>query len=155
MLPKVEKKDKSSVRSWRPIALLSCMGKGLERLIARRMAWTALQAKLLSPQHAGALPKRSATDLAAALTRDLQAAVGSGKLATIVTMDVQGAFDALLPRRLIRRVMKQGWPLPLLTLIRSFLTKRQARVRSDNVITPFQVVACGAPQGSPLWVCCT
>ena len=30
MLPKVGKKDKSSVRSWRPIALLSCISKGLE-----------------------------------------------------------------------------------------------------------------------------
>ena len=32
MLPKVGKKDKTSVRSWRPIALLSCISKGLERL---------------------------------------------------------------------------------------------------------------------------
>src|SRR5438045_2891649 len=30
MLPKVGKKDKSSVRSWRPIALLSCISKDLE-----------------------------------------------------------------------------------------------------------------------------
>ena len=38
MIPKVGKKDKTSVRSWRPIALLSCLGKGLERTIARRIA---------------------------------------------------------------------------------------------------------------------
>jgi hypothetical protein len=30
VLPKVGKKHKSSVRSWRPIALLSCVSKGLE-----------------------------------------------------------------------------------------------------------------------------
>lgn len=53
MLPKVGKKDKSSVRSWRPIALLSCISKGLERIIARRIAWTALTTGLLSPQHGG------------------------------------------------------------------------------------------------------
>lgn len=35
MLPKVGKKDKSSVRSWRPIALLSVVAKGLERVIAK------------------------------------------------------------------------------------------------------------------------
>ncbi|RAL62762.1 hypothetical protein DID88_004604 [Monilinia fructigena] len=50
MLPKVGKKDKSSIRSWRPIALLSCVGKGLERTIARRIAWTSLTHSTLSPQ---------------------------------------------------------------------------------------------------------
>jgi hypothetical protein len=35
MLPKVGKRDRSSVRSWRPIALLSCISKGLERIVAR------------------------------------------------------------------------------------------------------------------------
>src|SRR5438045_3533274 len=33
MLPKVRKKDKTSARSWRLIALLSCISKGLERII--------------------------------------------------------------------------------------------------------------------------
>ncbi|KAG0154529.1 hypothetical protein PDIDSM_97 [Penicillium digitatum] len=56
MIPKVGKKDKSSVRSWRPIALLSCLSKGLERIIAKRIAWTALTHGVLSPQHAGLYP---------------------------------------------------------------------------------------------------
>jgi hypothetical protein len=38
MIPKVGKKDKASVRSWRPIALLSCISKGFERVISRRLA---------------------------------------------------------------------------------------------------------------------
>ena len=54
MLPKVGKKDKTSVHSWRPIALLSCVSKGLERIIARRIAWTALTNGILSSQHGGA-----------------------------------------------------------------------------------------------------
>jgi hypothetical protein len=35
MLPKIGKKDKTSVRSWRPVALLSCISKGLECIIAQ------------------------------------------------------------------------------------------------------------------------
>ena len=38
MLPKVGKSDFTKFKSWRPISLLSCLGKGLERLVARRMA---------------------------------------------------------------------------------------------------------------------
>ncbi|RAL58179.1 hypothetical protein DID88_002315 [Monilinia fructigena] len=97
MLPKVGKKDKSSIRSWRPIALLSCVGKGLERTIARRIAWTSLTHSTLSPQHCGALPKRSAMDLVSAFVHDVECAFARKREVTLVTMDVQGACDALLP----------------------------------------------------------
>jgi hypothetical protein len=88
MLPKVGKKDKSSVRSWRPIVLLSCISKGLERIIARRIAWTALTCGILSPQYGGALPKRSAIDLVAAFTHNVELAMAAGIQVTIVTIDV-------------------------------------------------------------------
>ena len=50
----------------------------------------------LSPQHGGALPKRSAMDLVASFTHDVEAAMAVGHEVMMVTMDVQGAFDALL-----------------------------------------------------------
>jgi ribonuclease HI len=150
MLPKVGKKDKTSVRSWRPIALLSCISKGLERVIARRIAWTALTNGILSPQHGGALPKRSAMDLVACFTHDVESAMAAGLEVTMITMDVQGAFDALLVKRLLKRMTTQGWPLPLLQLVNSFLTDRKVRVRLEKSTTPYHDVACGTPQGSPL-----
>jgi ribonuclease HI len=150
MQPKVGKKDKSSVRSWRPIALLSCISKGLERIISRRIAWTSLIQGVLSPQHCGALPKRSAMDLVACFTHDVEEALARGEQVTMVTMDVQGAFDALLPRRLLQRMSEQGWPLPLLRLINSFLSDRKVRVRLEDTTTDFHSVGCGTPQGSPL-----
>jgi len=150
MIPKVGKKDKTSVRSWRPIALLSCVSKGLERIIARRLAWTSLMSGVLSPQHGGALPKRATMDLVAAFTHDVEAAFAAGKEVTMITMDVQGAFDALLKRRLLKRMTKQGWPLPLLRLVNSFLSDRKIRVRLEKSTTPYYGVECGTPQGSPL-----
>ena len=71
MIPTVGKKDKTSICSWRPIALLSCMSRDLERIIARRIAWTAMTYGVLSPQHGGAPFKRSAMDLVAAFTHDV------------------------------------------------------------------------------------
>jgi hypothetical protein len=50
MIPKTGKTDRTSPCSWRLIALLSCIGKGLERTVARRIAWTAMTHKILSPQ---------------------------------------------------------------------------------------------------------
>jgi hypothetical protein len=150
MIPKAGKKDRTSLRSWRPIALLSCLGKGLERIVARRIAWTAMTHNILSPQHGGALPKRSAMDLVASFTHDVEHAWATGKQVTMITMDVQGAFDALLKNRLLQRMGKQGWPAPALSLIQAFLTDRQVQVRLGRETTPNYPVPCGTPQGSPL-----
>ena len=83
-------------RAYRLIALLSVLGKGLERLIARRMAWIAIKHKVLHRQQFGALPLHSATDLAAALIHDFKEAWSWGLKASMLTLDVQGAFDAIL-----------------------------------------------------------
>ena len=65
----------------------------------------------------------------------------------MVTLDdVQGTFDALL----VKRLLKPRLPLPLLQLINSFLTGRQVRVRLEEATTPCCGVACGTPQVSPL-----
>jgi hypothetical protein len=88
--------------------LLSCVAKGLERIIAKRVAWTALTSGIISPQHGGALPKRSTMDLVAAFTHDVEAAIALGKQVTMITMDVQGAFDALLPKQLLAQMTGQG-----------------------------------------------
>ena len=45
---------------------------------------------------------------------------------------------------------KQGWLLPLLTLVRSFLSDRKVRVRLEKAITPEYKITYGTPQGSPL-----
>jgi len=69
---------------------------------------------ILSPQHGGALPKRSTMDLIASFTHDIKAAIAIGREITIVTIDVQGPFNALLIRRLLICITKQDWPLSLL-----------------------------------------
>lgn len=149
MMPKVGKTDFSSYRSWRPIALLSCLGKGLERIVARRMVWTALQSGLISPHHAGAVPKRSAMDLAASLTHDVELALSKGLKVTMVTLDVQGAFDALLKNRLLERMVAQGWPEATIKLTNSFLTDRRIATRLEDTTTKPVAALCGTPQGSP------
>lgn len=149
MLRKPKKKDLSSPRSWRPIALLSCLGKGLERIFARRIASIALAHKIISPQQAGAVPTRSATDLLACLTHDIEHALAVKSTATMLTLDVKGAFDATLRKRLMLRLRKQGWPPNVVRFTGSFMEDRFAKVRLDDTITSRQKIICGLPQGSP------
>lgn len=57
IIPKPGKEDYTTYKAFRPISLLSCIGKGLERLIARRISLLALEHKVLPRQYFGALPK--------------------------------------------------------------------------------------------------
>lgn len=149
IMRKPNKTDYTDVKSWRPISLLSCIGKGLERLFAKRIARIAVVHKVLSPQQAGALPKRSAVDLLACLTHDIEHALESGQTATLVTMDVQGAFDAVLAKRLLLRMIQQGWSPEVIKFTRSFLSGRAARIRLEEHTTNSFSLECGLPQGSP------
>ncbi|KJK84914.1 hypothetical protein H633G_11266 [Metarhizium anisopliae BRIP 53284] len=57
--------------------------------------------EVLHPQQAGALPKRSAVDLVAALVHDIEEAFAHKQVVTLVTADIQGAFDSALYNRLL------------------------------------------------------
>lgn len=141
ILPKPNKADKTNPKSYRPIALLSVLIKGLERLISKRMSWMAITAKVLSPQQFGALRLRSATDLATCLTHDVEEA--------LLILDVKGAFNAVLPGRLIRRLREQGWPPHICRWAASFATGRSVRIRLDGQTGPAEQLEWGLPQGSP------
>ncbi|KAJ6437079.1 reverse transcriptase [Purpureocillium lavendulum] len=150
MIEKPGKRDLSKARAWRPISLLSCLGKGLERLIARRLAWASIRYGILHPQQVGALPKRSAVDLVAALVHDIETALANSQVATLVTMDVQGAFDTVMRNRLILRLRQQGWPTHLVRWAGSFMQDRSAAIRFQDVKTPASPLRCGLAQGSPV-----
>ncbi|KAI0994466.1 hypothetical protein K3495_g13716, partial [Podosphaera aphanis] len=149
LLPKPAR-DLSTAKGWRPISLLSCLGKGLERLVAKRMAWLAIKHQAVPQQLFGALPGRSAVDLVSCVIHDAEAAMRNNKVTAMVTLDVQGAFDAVLHKRLLHRMRNQGWPRSLCQWVESFLTRRRIRVRHQEGITQDKVVECGVPQGSPL-----
>ena len=104
MIPKVGKRDLGDVSSWRPIALLSCLGKGLERLLARRIALETVRHQVAAKTHFGALPKRSATDLVSCFILDVEEALNKGKTAAVLFLDIKGAFDIVTYTRLLGRL---------------------------------------------------
>lgn len=149
MILKLGRRDLTLPKSWRPISLLSCLGKGLERLIGRWIAYIAIRSCVLSPTQFGALPKRSGTDLTAALLHDIEDALTDGATCTLVTADIKGAFDVVLRQRLVLRVCKQGWLEHLVRWIASFMENRSAAVRLNDFTLPASPLQCGLPQGLP------
>jgi len=68
----------------------------------------------------------------------------------MLTLDVQGAFDAVLPGRLIRRLQDQGWPVNVVHWVASFTRGRTASLCLGNHMSQTFQVPAGLPQGSPI-----
>ena len=125
------------------------LGKGLEKAIARRLAWEAIKRHILPPGYCGALPLCSASDLACLLTDNIQQAFSQGMVLSTVTFDVQGGFDTVLPNRLLQRLIEQQWPTNLISWIQSFLSQYLASIQLDGIKgQPFPLTG-SLPQGFP------
>lgn len=60
------------------------------------MSVLAIRSDIVGQQQSGALPKRSANDLVSCVVHDIEEARYQGWASKFVTLDVQGAFDAVL-----------------------------------------------------------
>ena len=144
ILPKTGQ-DPATTKRWRPISLPPCLGKGLEQLVAKRMAWLAIEHRAVPQQLFSALPGRSAIDLVSCVIHDAEATMRKSKVMAMATLDVQGAFDAVLHKRLLYRMREQGWSINLCQWIESFLYQRRIRVRHQNGTTQDKLMECGVP----------
>ena len=104
MIPKVGKRDLTDISSWRPIALLNYLGKGLERLLARKIAHETIRHQITAKTHFGALPKRSTTDLVSCFISDVKEALDKGKSMAALFLDIKGAFDTVTYIKLLGRL---------------------------------------------------
>ena len=146
-IPKPGKRDRSLPKSYRPISLLRTLGKGLEWLVAKRLLWIAIKYKVLHPQQFGALPLRLSADLIICLIYNIEEAWAKDRklISSVLTADIKGAFNAVLPGYLLRRLRAQGWPDNIARWAFSFTTKRIARIRLDRVTILLEPVTCRLP----------
>ncbi len=73
--------------------MLSCLGKVLERVIARRLANIALKYKVFGPLHFSATLCFSAFDATSTLTNDVEKPFQDYELLTALAFDIKRAFD--------------------------------------------------------------
>jgi hypothetical protein len=89
-IPKKDK-DRLDPNSYRPISLLSCTFKLMERIINTRLIWH-LEKKLL-PQQAGFRQHLSTEDQIAHIAQEIEDAFQEGKHTVAVWIDMEKAFD--------------------------------------------------------------
>ncbi|EGU79108.1 hypothetical protein FOXB_10396 [Fusarium oxysporum f. sp. conglutinans Fo5176] len=151
MLRKPDKDDYEQPKSWRPVALLPCMGKLLEKIFTHRLKLLALDHNLLPNMQFGT-PGKCTTKALQFLLNNVYAAWvrKDRRLATLMGLDITGAYDRVDRVKLMKILEQAGIPDWMLRFIWSFLTDRNTDMRLPGFTSSKFWVNIGIPQGSPL-----
>ena len=84
------------------ISLLPYLAKELNKLVTKRIAVLAVKYEVYVLEHFEDYPARLATNLTAYLVYNVKRALIEGKVVTLFTKDVLGAFTAVYRNRLTR-----------------------------------------------------
>lgn len=152
VLRKPRKKDYTDPRAYRPIALLDTVGKALETILARRISDIAEDCGLLPATQMGARRKRSTESALELLVEQVHTvwSGGSEHVASILSLDVAGAFDNVSHERLLHNLRKRKIPGNIVDWVQSFLQERESCLSFDGTTSEMSSVHAGIPQGSPI-----
>lgn len=137
----------SAAKSYRPISLLSIVGKMLEAIVNRRIM-RQIDAKL-SPFQFGFRRGRSTIDAGWRLVDEISGALRSRRQTQAVTLDIKSAYDTVWHEGLLHKMRQLKIDDVYIQWVKSYLEGRQCTLKVGNA----EFVAepdCGLPQGSAL-----
>jgi hypothetical protein len=94
-LKKPNEDDYTMAKAWRPISLLSTLGKLLEAVVAERLSFAVKTYGLLPTNHLGARKQRSAELALLLLEERMYTAWRGKKVVSLVSFDVEGAYNGV------------------------------------------------------------
>ena len=150
MIPKPNK-DLKNAKNFRPISLLSCVGKLLERIIASRISCFMEKNKLFSKSQSGFRRHHMTAEQLLRLSEESHTAFKKKQTVTALFLDAEAAFDKCWHNG-IKYKMKKNLKLPdrIVRLIASFLSDRTLTVFFEGCSSHEVFLEAGTPQGSPL-----
>ena len=122
-LRKPGKGDYQTPKAWQPIVLLGTLGKVVEAVYAVCIQNFAESMGLLPEAQMGARQGRSTETAVASLLAQVRAAWDSGgAVASVLALDVSGAFDRVLKERLTWALHQRGFPRAIYNWVFSFMS---------------------------------
>ena len=143
-------KDPTKPKNYRPISLLSCLGKLMERLVYNRLYWISEKCNFLSDEQCGFRQRKSTIEPLIRLTQDIHRGFSTKSSTYAVFLDISKAYDTVWKDGLRFKLFTKGVRGRLLFWLSDFLEHRKGRVKLDDCVSNFMNLECGVPQGSVL-----
>ena len=142
------KKDASLSSNYRPISLLSNVGKLMEKLVKKTIDRADIKHNIISDLHSGFRRGRSTQESMVILAEEVSKARKCKQVVASVAIDVDKAFDRL--NHSIVKYRIKNLPLPAKTkrIISSFLNDRILYVQEGETKSREVVMRAGSPQGA-------
>ena len=145
-----KKGDTSLPSNYRPISLISCVGKVMERIIYKHVYNHLIQNKLIYQYQSGFLPKHSSVHQLIELYNTILNSLEKKELCCFVFCDFSKAFDKVWHKGLIHKMNCYGIKGNLLKWFENYLYCRHQKVVNRDSSSSYVSVSAGVPQGSVL-----
>ena len=149
-IAKPHKADYSLPKAYRPISLLECSGKLLEKIIATQVMHDLNTFSILPPSQFGSCDNHCAVNAALSIAHTAQQGRAAGFPVALLLFDIQGFFDNVRRDRLTHLLTIMGFPSSLVDWVHSFLSNQLISLHFNGEQSSFFAVLNGTPQGSPL-----
>jgi hypothetical protein len=150
VIPLYKKNDRTLISNYRPVSLLSCVGKVMEKLVFTALFDYFRRNFLISVWQSGFIPGHSTVTHLVEMYHNFCRAVSDGKEIRIVFCDVSRAFDRVWHRGLIFKLEKCGISGSLLAWLTNYIQDRYQRVVINGQFSSWSLIQAGVPQGSVL-----
>ena len=150
VMPLFKKGDKNIVSNYRPISLISCVGKVMERVVFK-YTYNYLHANnFIYHKQSGFLPGHSTVYQLTDIYNQICSAFDERKSTCIIFCDISKAFDRAWHSGLIFKLSQYGIDGNILNWITNYLQNRSQKCFVGSSFSDVKQVNAGVPQGSVL-----
>ena len=136
--------------NYRPVSLLPCMSKIMERIVYNTIYKFFKAHGLLSERNSGFKEKDSTINQLVHLCHQIYQGLDNAKDICLVFLDVSKAFDKVYHPALLHKLERMGIAGNLLAWIASYLDERKQVVVINGVCSETKSINASVPQGSIL-----
>ena len=150
VIPKPGRDDYTAAKNYRPISLLECFSKLLEKAVSKRFLYDIDAHRLIPTTQFGTRAFSCTLDAGLTLLHDVHVAHRSGLHCAALMFDIKGFFDNVHKDRLAAILVNLGFPPGMCRWTLSFLSDRHVHLAFNGQMGPLGDQPVGTPQGSPL-----
>ena len=142
--------DEGLANNYRPISVLSCFSKILERIMYNRLYSFLVENNILYDKQFGFQKEHSTEHAILQLANQILESFNQDNFTIGVFIDLSKAFDTVDHNILLNKLSFYGVRNNNLKWFKSYLSNRKQYVSTDQVTTDMVSITCGVPQGSIL-----
>jgi len=135
----------SEVSKYHPISSLDTEGKGLEKIMINRINHHVYSRGYMNENQYGFRPQKCTIDVAMAI-KDFVQGLAAGEVIALISLDVQGAFDADWWPAILNELWECKCPKNLYELTKSYFSQRIVSW-STNSLRMDKEISRGYPRG--------